>query len=185
MNNIQSFIHRLAAPLALGFGVCFAPAAFAHGGEDHGDAHDAAPIAPALAPRTEAKSDEVELLAVYHDRQLTLYLSDFKTNAPISNAKIEIESGAGKGIAQADGEGRYKLAAPWLAKAGKHGLVFTVEGDRVADLLEANIDIPQAPAPSQSDRIAGFAPAGLIAALGGVGLIGLVQAGLRRRKKQQ
>lgn len=185
MKKNHAIVSHFAAPLLLCIGVSIAPAAFAHGGEDHGDSHAAVPTAQALAPRTEATSDETELLAVYQDKQLTLYLSDFKTNAPIANAKIEIESGTDKVLAQADGAGRYKAAAPWLGKPGTHGLVFTIEGDNAADLLEASIAIPQATEPGQSSRIAGFAPAGLIAALGGVGLVGFLQVGLRRRAKHK
>lgn len=184
MKIIKSIAPQAAMPLFLGISLLsFAPGVFAHGGEDHGDSAPVVQAAQPLAPRAEAKSDDVELLAVYQNKELTLYLSRFGTNEPISNAQIEIESGQQKAIAKAGGDGRYTVATPWLAKPGKHELVATIQSQSVSDLLETSIDIKDAAQTSQSEKIARFAPAGMIASLGGATLLGMLYFGRRRRNK--
>ena len=181
MKTCKSIVQMM--PFALSAALLHAPAVFAHGGEDHGEGASPVQTAQPLAPRAEAHSDDIELLAVYGNGELTLYLSDFKTNQPITNAKVEVESGPDKAVAAAAGDGTYKVPAPWLAKPGKHGLVVTIEGQDVADLLEATLEIQELAKEAKSFGIGEFAPAGLIGSLGGVALLGLVAFGLSRRKK--
>ncbi|MBI1892484.1 MAG: hypothetical protein HYS18_17710 [Burkholderiales bacterium] len=158
-------------------------AAFAHGGEDHGGEAPAAQSGQQIAPRAEAKSDELEMLAIADGKALTIYLTQYKTNAPVENAQIEIESGQNKTIAKPASGGVYQADAPWLAQAGKHKLVVTVQGKDVADLLEGTLDVRDTQKELKAERIGRFAPTGVIGSLGGVALIGMALYGLRRRKK--
>ena len=182
MKTLKSIIQIVVMPLAFSAALLHAPAVFAHAGEDHGDDPSPVQTTQPLAPRAEAHSDDIEMLAVYGNGELTLYLSDFKTNEPIVNARVEVESGSDTAVATAAGDGVYKMPAPWLANPGKHGLVVTVEGQDIADLLEASLEIQALAKETQSSAIGDFAPAGLIGSLGGVALLGLVAFGLRRRK---
>lgn len=183
MKNVKSIIQISAILLALGTTAFQAPAVLAHAGEDHGDTASPVQSTQSLAPRAEAHSESVEMLAVYEDRELTLFLSEFSTNAPIAGAKVEIESGSNKAVATTAGSGAYKVPAPWLANAGKHGLVVTIEGKEIADLLETSIEIENVSAEEQGNGATSVAPAALIGSLGGVALIGMVVLLLRRRKK--
>lgn len=183
MKTTRSILSTCILPLALIASALPAPAVWAHGGEDHGDVPHNVVTSQALAPRTEAKSEDVELLAVYDNKELTLYISRFATNEPITGAQIDIESGSQKAVAKPAGEGVYKVSAPWLAQPGKHGLVATIQGKDITDLLEASLEVAPAPQAASSDRIAAIAPAATLGALGGAVLIGLAVFGLRRRKK--
>lgn len=183
MKSFNSIIQILVMPLALSAALVHAPMVFAHAGEDHGDGASPVQTTQPLAPRAEAHSDEIEMLAIYGNGELTLYLSNFKTNEPISTVQVEIESGPNKAAAVAAGDGVYKAPAPWLAKPGKHGLVVTVEGKEIADLLETSLEIQDVVQRPQSRGISEFASAGLIGSLGGVALLGLAAFGMHRRKK--
>lgn len=183
MKTFKSIIRAIAIPFVLAAGTWYAPAVLAHGGEDHGDEAAVVQATQALAPRTEAHSDDVEMLAVHEGGELTLYLSHVKTNEPIADAQVEIESGADKALAEPAGDGSYKAAAPWLAAPGKHGLVVTIQSENITDLLEATLEVKEPAAETQSVGIAGFAPAGLLGSLGGVALVGLLALGISRRKK--
>jgi biotin carboxyl carrier protein len=120
-----------------------APAALAHEGEDHGAPQ--AQIQQPLAPRVEATSPDFELLAVLEGDELTLYLDRYATNEPVPEAKIEVESGANRGVAKAAGPGVYTLSAPWLSAPGKQDLVFTIEAGETSDLLAASLEIHEPP----------------------------------------
>lgn len=111
----------------------------AHEGHDH----DAAPpaLSQPLAPRVEANTPDVQLLGVLHGERLIVYLDRYASNEPITNATLEAESGAYKGVAQPLGEGSYALTAGPLAKPGKHPIVFSVEAGDVADLLNGTLDV--------------------------------------------
>lgn len=75
--------------------VCPAIALAGPGGPGHD--HDAPPaVSAASAPRVEAQSDSFELVAVLDNGKLTLYLDRFATNEPVSDARIQIESGTFK-----------------------------------------------------------------------------------------
>lgn len=113
--------------------------ALAHPG--HGD-EAPPPIAGAAAPRTEAHSDLFELVLTVRGGTGVLYLDRFATNEPVGGATIEVAEGDATATAEAQPDGTYKLAAPWLAHAGRHELVFTVTAGDDADLLNASLDLP-------------------------------------------
>ena len=113
----------------------------ADAGHDHADP---APVASAtLAPRMESQSETFELLAILEDGKLTLYLDRFASNEPVPNAKIEVQSGAFKVAAQTRSDGAYTAPADAFATPGQYPLVFTVQADDAADLLNGTLTVPQ------------------------------------------
>ena len=115
--------------------------ALADAGHDHGAAPSA--VSATLAPRIEAQSESFELLAVLESGKLTLYLDRFATNEPVSNARIEIESGAFKAVAQPDADGAYTAPGEAFAKPGQYPLVFTIQAADGSDLLNGTLTVPQ------------------------------------------
>lgn len=121
-------------------------AAWAHGGEDHGDEVALAPPA-AVAPRTSAETEEFELVAVLQGKQLILTLDRFATNEPVADAKIDVESGnALKAVAKQVAAGSYVVQVPdgVFAKPGKYPLTMTVQAGDSSDLLTASLDLAPA-----------------------------------------
>lgn len=120
----------------------------AHEGHDHGEA---APAAPAtVAPRGEAHSERFEVVAVAQGNTLAIYLDDYKTNAPVERAEIEVETPAGPVTARALGNGAYSLDAPFLEKGGHIDLIVTVNAGGDPDILPLAIDIA-APDPAAAN----------------------------------
>jgi len=151
MNHILAVIKLLPLPIAL----LFSPPTWAHGDEDHSHAAEPAPVAiESSLPRTSAKSEEFELVAVLDDNRLTLFLDHYASNAPVVDARIEVESGAWKQVARQYEPGVYGLPAAALAKPGKYPLVFSIETEASADLLTATLEVapPAAVAAQPADR---------------------------------
>lgn len=132
-------------PLAFVAALCLAVAAWAHGGEDHGDGAAPAPVAD-LAPRAQAHSDDFELLAVLAQGRLTVYVDRYADNAPVAGAEIEVESGAFKAVAKPVAPGVYTLPGEAFAAGGKYPLTFVVQAGDSADLLSATLETGAAPA---------------------------------------
>lgn len=136
-------------------------AAWAHGGEDHGEAAPtvASPATP-QAPRATARTDSFELVAVLQagdSPTLTLYLDRADTNAPVAGASIEVESGAFKGTAKAIEPGVYTLPAQALAKPGHYPLAITVQSADTADLMDATLNV-EAPSDHAADHTTSSTP---------------------------
>lgn len=162
--------------------------ALAHEGHDDGPQ---ASVAPATAlPRGEAHSETFELVAVAERDALLLYLDDFRSNAPVDGAKLEIETPDGPKAATALGNGIYKLEAPFLAKSGNSArhldLIVTVTAGDKSDILPVAIDIPEPQAGGNAGVQAGWlatfrhspAAAGILGFLLGGAFVWM----LRRRK---
>jgi len=115
--------------------------ALADAGHDHGAAPSA--VTATLAPRIEAQSENFELLAFLDNGKLTLYLDRFATNEPVSNARIEIESGAFKAVAQPRADGAYTAPGEAFANPGQYPLVFTIQAADGSDLLNGTLIVPQ------------------------------------------
>ena len=118
------------------------PAAFAHGGEDHGDEAKAPVGLSASGPQLELKSPDVELSGVLQDGKLTVYADRYATNEPILNAKIELESNGRKLLMLPAKDGSYTAAADWLKQPGKHEIVVSVEAVGLQDLLIGTLQVP-------------------------------------------
>jgi multidrug efflux pump subunit AcrA (membrane-fusion protein) len=149
----------------------------AHEGEPHGPAAAPAPAAT-LAPRAEASTPDLELLAVAEDEGLTLYLDRYASNEPVAGARVEVHSLRQELAADERDPGVYRARAGWLAAPGRHELIVSVEGPDLADVLPLTLTVPPpAPAPpAGGSRTYGYAGAALAAVL-------LVLAvGLRRRR---
>lgn len=137
------------AALPLVFG-----SALAHEGHDETPAARA-PV-PGLAPRLAASSPDIELLAELRHDALVIYLDRFATNEPLSGATIEVEEGSNRGTAAPVGEGLYQVSAPWLARPGRHALVFTVHAKDLDDLLNGTLEVPEAHAAGEKAALSGF-----------------------------
>lgn len=140
----------------------FMQPARAHGDEDH--SHDDSSAAPATlpeqaqnqmasGPRGTAQTEAFEIVAVLATPDagtdnkkppaapiLTLYLDDFATNAPVLNAKVEVESGTFKAEARMQTPGVYVAPAAALAKPGNYPLTVSVETQDTADLLDVTLN---------------------------------------------
>jgi membrane fusion protein, heavy metal efflux system len=121
----------------------------AHEGEDH-DASKPMSVAVSAAPRTEAASERFELVAIGKSGTLAIYLDRLRTNEPVTNAAITVETPAGSIVAFPEHGGTYKLAAPWAITRGPYDLIFTVESEGTADVLTATLETPTAVASPQS-----------------------------------
>lgn len=126
----------------------------AHEGHDHGAA--AKPADVRLAPRFEARSEELEIVGVLAGKDLVIYLDRADSNAPIQGAQIEVEGPGIKGVAAGLADGVYVLSAAALAQAGKYPLTLTVQVGEIADLLSADLQVeekvPAVSADSHSNR---------------------------------
>lgn len=143
----------LAVATLLALAAVTVRSAHAHEGHDHD-----APPPPATvvsAPRGEAASDTVELVAVARGEVIEIYLDDFRTNAPIEGAVVEVETPEGPATATTAVGQPYRLQAPWIGKPGRHDLIVTVTAGDLLEVLPVSLTIP-APAAVQ-------APTGLIA----------------------
>jgi hypothetical protein len=113
----------------------------AHPGHD--DAPE--PVSATGAPRTEAHSDDFELVAVAAGpHALTIWLDRFATNEPLPGGSVDVADGSGEAArAEPQEDGTYMLRAPWLDVPGKHDLTFVVAAGDASDLLTATIELPQ------------------------------------------
>jgi hypothetical protein len=135
---MRRFFLSLTAFAALGVALAAAPAR-AHPG--HGD--EAAPVASAL-PRAEAHSDLFEIVAVLQPGgAMTVYLDRWADNAPVDGA-LNVTLDGQEVAAERQGIGLFVVRHPLLGQPGARNLVFTVTAGEAADLLTAELDIPQA-----------------------------------------
>jgi len=183
-------VHRVAAL----FLVIASTVAYAHDGD-----HSSPSPSIASTPRAEAVSENFELVAVARHGVLTIYLDRLRSNDPVADATVTVETPGGSLEAVADHHGTYSLAAPWSTQAGRHDLIFTVVSGGSAEVLTGTLQVPSAVAPDAEgsapsstsstflggwkDRIVGSDLALIGAALSGFVLGALVVGALARRKR--
>ena len=136
-------MHAIARPLAAGLllGALWMATIPAQAGEghDHGEAPAAA--AGSALPRFSAGSELFELVGVLNGKQLTLYLDHAASNAPVKDAKLELELGGRKLSPKAHGEGEFELTLAEAPKAGVTPVTVTVSTASESDLLASELDI--------------------------------------------
>jgi hypothetical protein len=137
-------VDRFASVLA---GICLsviglaASSAAAHEGHDHGAPPP--PVSTTIAPRADASTADLELVAVARGERLEIFLDSFRGNEPVDGAILEIDGPAGTLTVDAAGEGTYVAAAPWLTKPGSYDLAITVMAGDLFDVLTVTMVIPE------------------------------------------
>ncbi|WP_321409730.1 hypothetical protein [Tolumonas auensis] len=117
----------------------------AHEGHDHEEPAPASSVATNTVKRATAQSELFEIVAVPKQQQLIIYLDRFTDNTPVTGATVELESDGWQGTAKESSPGVYTVTAPFLAKTGRHSLLFTLTKGDDADLLETTIDMDPSP----------------------------------------
>lgn len=136
-------------------------------GHDHGDE---APLAAGTAsPRVHSHSDLFEVVGIVEAGVMTLYLDRYASNEPAHGAKIEVEAGAAKGLAQPQPDGTYRFEHAVLKTPGTLPVSFTVSDGKDTDLLAGDLKLPDAHADHDHDeaarpwlRWAGYAAGALV-----------------------
>ncbi len=109
-------------------------------GHSHGPA--AAPVTTPMAPRAVAATEEFEVVAILDGKQLLVYVDRFATNAPVTQAKVEIDGAGLKGFARETAPGVYAMSIAKPMSPNKYPLTIGIEVGDTADLLTASLDIP-------------------------------------------
>ena len=112
----------------------------AHEGHDHGA--PPTPVSATIAPRIDASSTLFELIGVYREGTLTLYLDRFATNEPVQDAAIEVETPKGTVKAKPNPDGTFALDAAFASKGETHDLIFTVSAGGEIDVLTGVLALP-------------------------------------------
>lgn len=113
-------------------------AAVGHEGHDHG----APPAVVSSAfPRVAVHSDAHELVGIFRDGRLVLYLDRFADNAPVNAAKITVAIDGDEVAAEAQAQGTYTVSSPRFSAGGEVELVFTITSAE-DDLLIGTLRVP-------------------------------------------
>lgn len=173
----------------------FAAAVQAHGGDEHKDHAHAAPSAVletnATVPTLTTQSELFELVARLYEGELGLYIDYWDSNAPVLNARVEVELNGRKVPAQFHADhGDYAVDDPELLKAlqkeGEHALIFSIVAGEDVDLLTGDLHMH---AESPMATIVGGRGVWLLAVVAAVLLLGcglaVRQVLLARKSKMQ
>lgn len=160
----------------------FSPLVQAHGDEDH----DAKPATVAIggAPRVVTHSDLFELVGIIENGAMTLYLDRFADNSPVTDAKIEVEVGAEKGVATASPNGTYRFSAKAFNEPSEIPVTFTISAGNDTDLLAGDLAVADEHAEGAAKASNLFANKWLIGGLIVV-LILIVGSLLMRKRRHQ
>lgn len=184
----------MAAVLALLANAWLMSALYAHEGHDHGA--PPTPVSTTIAPRINASSTTFELIAVYRDSALTIFIDRFMTNEPVTRAQVEVDTPKGTVKAKENPDGTYALPADWAASGVSYDLIFTVTVGADLDVLTGTLKLPAAEAAppvvvqtswlvasamasSVRDRIATYDPT-----LPAVGIISFIAGMLLMRRRK-
>ena len=122
-----------------------APPLLAH--EGHNDAAPAAPLTTAnAAPRVEANSELFEIVGTVSGGAMILFLDRFGSNEPVIDARIEVEAGEAKGVAQPKPDGTYSFKHPTLDHPSPVPVTFSIAVRGDSDLLTADLVVPSSDA---------------------------------------
>lgn len=151
--------------LLLGALLLGAPVAEAHEGHDHGAPPP--PVSTTVAPRMEASTSALEIVAVSGQGEVTIFLDDFRNNAPIDGAQIDVDAAGETLQATAAGQGAYIVKPKWAGMPGSYDLAFTVQAGDLLDILTGTLVIPPptSPAKPSQELLGGFVSPELVGAL--------------------
>lgn len=145
----------IAALAAVLIGLALPAVSPAHEGHDH--ASEPAPAPTRAASRAEASGEVFELVAVARKQTIELFLHEVATNAPVTDAAIEVETPQGPQRAELAADGIYRIAGAFADKPGRLDLVATVSRADVIDILPLSLVIADGAAATAQTRSAASA----------------------------
>lgn len=144
----------------------------AHAGDDHDAAPGGASHATPAEPRFAAESEAFELVGTLEGTRLVLWLDRWSDNAPVRDARIELDVGGAKVSARPrTDEAGYEAQLPAPLPEGVHPVSAVIQVGTESDLLAGELDVHGAAKPQ---RAAGAGASGAA-----VRLPGLAQAAAR------
>lgn len=152
----------------------FFSVAMAHEGHQH--EKDKPGSIVAVAPTLTAVSENYELVAVLQARQMTVYLDQFKSNAPVIDAELEFDFSGTIVKATRNADGTYSVTLPKnIDLKSSLPVTVTIIAAAGADLLSGDLVIPN------SETHSSWMSLWLIAAVG-TSIIALLLAWLAYRR---
>lgn len=151
-------------------------------GHDHGDETPAA--SASASPRVVAVSESFELVGVLNGKQITFYLDRADTNAPVKDAKLEVEFGGAKLTLESLVPGEFKATLAEAPEPGVIPVTATVIAGQDTDLLAGDLDLHDHHNDAKSMVSPGwkrYLP-GMLGAGAVMGLLALATIWLRRRR---
>lgn len=134
--------------LSISAGALMLTALFVAGNVDAGPGHDHGDGAPAAgagkaSPRFEAHSDLFEAVGVLGASELSIVIDRYASNEPVLSAKVELESGSVKAVAQFHAEhGDYSFPSKPFEKPGSYPITLTITAGDEVDILAGNLVVP-------------------------------------------
>lgn len=123
----------------------------AHGDDDH--EHDAAPATATrvngASPRIELTSEQIEIVAVFNEQRLELFVDDWRSNQPIDNATVTVQWQQQSVDAVRVNEGVYRTSILAVPDDHRVALLVGVQSEAYTDLLETTWALPRATEPDQ------------------------------------
>jgi hypothetical protein len=115
----------------------------------------------------EASSSDFELVAIAGTSEVTIYLDRFRSNEPVPDAEIDVDTAGETLKAERAGEGVYVVKPKWTGSPGNHDLAFTIQADGLIDVLTGTLVLPAPPAEPKvpEQMLSGYIPPDLSAAL--------------------
>lgn len=123
-----------------------ASVALAHGDEDHAAS---APAGVSIAPRMEAATETLELVAAAKADDLTIWIDGFADNVPVvdANVSVTVDGKAASAVAK---NGVYTVSDDALLKPGNHELSFLVTRGDAIESLSGDLVVPMPPADTKA-----------------------------------
>ncbi|MBU0783752.1 MAG: hypothetical protein KJ798_00235 [Gammaproteobacteria bacterium] len=143
MNNIEinvmkqsKFLTNVLSAAVLAGSLLFTTA-YAGPGHDHGDE---APVAVGEAsPRVVMESELFEAVGILKGRMLEIYIDHAATNAPVQNAKVELELNGQQVPVELHSEGEFDAQLPEGIEDGTVAVSMTVSAGEDIDLLAGDL----------------------------------------------
>jgi len=135
----MNLTHTLAAlAIVLAAGAPLAAAAADDHGHDHGAPATSAGVS---LPRFAAVSEAFELVGIVDGRKLTVYLDRFDDNAPVKDARIELELGGAKVAVKQESDGEYRAVLSRELMPGNLAVTATIVAGSETDILAADFHV--------------------------------------------
>jgi hypothetical protein len=115
---------------------------FADAGHNHGAEAPAAKVG-AVTPRFSANSDLFEVVGMLNGDELSIFIDQYASNEPVLKAKVEVESGNLKAVAEFQAaRGDYSMPGAMFKKSGTYAIVLTITAGNQTDILAGDLVVP-------------------------------------------